>query len=337
MKLRGVISGFGEVAALGHLPGWLSRPDVSIVAIHDPVSERRHLAMRLARNIRVYDDLELMLAGESPDFVDIASPPGLHAPAIRTALEAGAHVLCEKPLCLDIGEFEALRRVAAHGSRVLMCVHNWKHSPSYSRAIELVASGRLGPLTMLSIDRLRTQPAGGPGSWRAAGAPGGGILIDHGWHVSYLMQSLMGGDAPLAVSAYLEGRSDGEIENLADLRVRFPGARLARSHMSWRGPGRRTSAALYGERAALEIEGDSLILTDRSGKPEVLSVIDAPDDSYHAAWFAGVATEFEQAIASGPGSQTAVRNITEVLTALRLIEAARESSARAGVEIGLAR
>jgi predicted dehydrogenase len=336
VKLRGVISGFGEVAARGHLPGWLSRPDVSIVAVHDPVSERRHLAMRLANNVRVYDDLELMLAGESPEFVDIASPPALHASAIRAALEAGAHVLCEKPLCLRADEFKALAETAARGSRVLMCVHNWKHSPSYRRALELVASGRLGALTLLNIDRLRTQPAGGPGSWRAAAALGGGILIDHGWHVSYLMQSLMHGDAPLAVSAHLGVSREGEVEDVADLRVRFSGGRIARSYMSWRAPVRRTSASLYGEFAALEIEGDRLVLTERGGRTEELSVVDAPDDSYHSAWFTGVAAEFERAIAEGPGSAAAIRNITEVSTALRLIEAARESSARAGAEIALA-
>ncbi len=336
MKLRGVISGFGEVAARGHLPGWFSRPGVSIVAVHDPLSERRHLAMRLANNVRVYDDLELMLAGESPDFIDIASPPALHAPAIRAALEAGAHVLCEKPLCLGIGEFTALAEMAARVSRVLMCVHNWKHSPSYRRALELVASGRLGALTLLNIERLRTQPAGGPGSWRAAGALGGGILVDHGWHVSYLMQSLMGGDAPLGVSAHLGVGREGEVEDVADLWVRFSSGRIGRSHMSWRAPVRRTSASLYGERAALEIEGDRLILTERGGRTEDLSVVDAPDDSYHSAWFAGVAAEFEQAIGEGPGSAAALRNIREVSTALRLIEAARESSARTGAEIALA-
>ena len=79
MILRGAISGFGEVAAQAHLAGWRTRPEVSIVAIHDPVSERRHHAMRLIPNIRVYDDLELMLDGERLDFVDVASPPAYHA------------------------------------------------------------------------------------------------------------------------------------------------------------------------------------------------------------------------------------------------------------------
>lgn len=74
MTLRGAISGFGAVAARAHLPGWLSRPGVSIVAIHDPVAARRHHAINLIKNVRVYDDLELMLDGEALDFLDIASP-----------------------------------------------------------------------------------------------------------------------------------------------------------------------------------------------------------------------------------------------------------------------
>ena len=78
MKLRGAISGFGEVAARAHLAGWRTRENVTLGVIHDPIAERRHEAIRLIKNVRVYDDLELMLDGEAPDFVDIASPPALH-------------------------------------------------------------------------------------------------------------------------------------------------------------------------------------------------------------------------------------------------------------------
>src|ERR1700687_4352221 len=97
-KLRGTISGFGEVAARAHLAGWRTRENVAIGAIHDPVSERRHEAIRLIKNVRVYDDLELMLDGEAPDFVDVCSPPGLHHTAARAALGGGARVLGDKPL-----------------------------------------------------------------------------------------------------------------------------------------------------------------------------------------------------------------------------------------------
>ena len=338
--LRGAISGFGEVAAQAHLAGWRTRPGVSLVAIHDPVSERRHQAINLVRNIRVYDDLDLMLDGEALDFLDIASPPAFHAATARKALEAGANVLVEKPLCLAAAEFEELTALAAKKSRVLMCVHNWKHAPAYRRAHELIRSGRLGEIRYLSLARLRSGPAGAGGSgvggerWRLAANTGGGILIDHGWHVFYLMQWLMGGAAPAAVSGHLGFQPGSTVDDLADLLVDFSGGRLAHAHLSWRSPVRRTSALIYGEQAMLEIEGDRILLTDRSGSIEDHSVADMPDDSYHSAWFAGMAAEAERAIAEGPGGPTVRENQAEVRSALALIEAAQRSAAN-GLRIKL--
>jgi predicted dehydrogenase len=337
--LRGAISGFGEVAANAHLAGWFTRPEVAIVAIHDPVSARRHHAINLVRNARVYDDLDLMLDGEALDFVDIASPPAFHAAAVRKALEAGANVLVEKPLCLFAAEFEELAALAARKSRVLMCVHNWKHAPAYRRARELIESGRLGDLRYISIVRLRDGPAGTGGSriegerWRLAANTGGGILIDHGWHVFYLTCWLMGGATPIAISAYLDFQSRPAAgdphapDDLADLRVEFPGGLLAHVHLSWRSPVRKTSALIYGEHAMLEIEGDRVLLTDRSGKSEDHSVTDMPDDSYHSAWFGGMAAEFERAIGEGADGPTVGENQAEVRSALALTEGARRSAA----------
>ncbi len=91
-----------------------------------------------------------------------------------------------------------------------MCVHNWKYAPAYATARRAIEAGRLGAIRFISIDRLRTEPAGAGGSggkWRASAASGGGILIDHGWHVFYLMYWLLGGTS---------------------LRVGFGAARIAR-------------------------------------------------------------------------------------------------------------
>src|SRR5260370_24566450 len=131
-KLRGAISGLGEVAARAHLAGWRMRENIAIGAIHDPISERRHEAIRLIRNVRVYDDLELMLDGEAPDFVDVASPPGLHHAAARAALLAGGHGLIEKRPWPLPGEFRGPARLAAEKRVVLMCLSNSKSTPAYT-------------------------------------------------------------------------------------------------------------------------------------------------------------------------------------------------------------
>jgi predicted dehydrogenase len=339
-KLRGAISGFGEVAARAHLPGWRTRENIAIGAIHDPISERRHEAIRLIKNVRVYDDLELMVDGEAPDFVDVASPPGMHHAAARAALRAGAHVLVEKPLALTLADFDELAAIAAEKRRVLMCVHNWKYAPAYAAARRAIEAGRLGEIRFMSIDRLRTEPAGAGGSggkWRASAASGGGILIDHGWHVFYLMYWMLGSESPMSISARLESPAGVDVDHVADVRVGFGAGRVARAHLSWRAPVRRTSAVIYGERASIEIEGDRVRLTDRSGKAEDLSVSDIPDDSYHAAWFGRVADEFERAVSEGNNSSATLArgNLAEARAALALIDAARRSAVNNGIEINI--
>jgi len=337
-KLRGAISGFGEVAARAHLPGWRTRENVSIGVIHDPISERRHEAIRLIKNVRVYDDLELMLDGEAPDFVDVASPPGMHREAARAALRAGAHVLVEKPLALALADFDELAALAAEKGRVLMCVHNWKYAPAYAAARKAIEAGRLGEIRFMSIDRLRTEPAGAGGSggkWRATAASGGGILIDHGWHVFYLMYWLLGGEKPASISARLDSPAGADVDDLADVRIGFSNGSLCRAHLSWRAPVRRTSALIYGVRASIEIEGNRVTLTDRSGKAEDLSVADIADDSYHSAWFGGVAQEFERAVSERRDSPVAKSNLAEARAALSLIDGARQSANSNGIEINL--
>jgi predicted dehydrogenase len=141
------------------------------------------------------------------------------------------------------------------------------------------------------------------------------------------MQWILGGDAPAAISAHLEAPADGDGEDLADLRLTFSSGCIARAHLSWRAPVRRTSAVIYGERGCIEIEGDRVTVTDRKGAVEDLSVVDASDDSYHSAWFGAMAADFVGALAAGPDSPIVRENLTEARASLALIEAARESAA----------
>src|SRR6202008_4750104 len=98
--LRGAIIGLGNVALHGHLPGWRRRNDVEIVAVTDARPEQRALAEAQAPGTRWYPTATEPLAQTDVDFVDICTPPSSHAALIREALEAGRHVLCEKPLVI---------------------------------------------------------------------------------------------------------------------------------------------------------------------------------------------------------------------------------------------
>src|SRR5215475_10191736 len=127
--LRGAMIGFGNVAAHGHVPGWLGRPDVQIVAVSDTNEARRAEADRFLPHACWYDSVETLLAKERLDFVDICTPPSSHTDLIRAALRRGVHVLCEKPLVTSPEDLAEISRLVTIERKVLYTVHNWHHAP----------------------------------------------------------------------------------------------------------------------------------------------------------------------------------------------------------------
>ena len=92
---------------------------------------------------------------------------------------------------------------------------------------------------------------------------------------------------------------------------------------------------LYGSEATLEIEDGRAVLTVRSGKSEDLSPTPEADDSYHSAWFAGMAAGFERAVREGVESPTAAENLAEARAALALTLGAQESGQQGGGQVKL--
>ncbi len=108
---------------------------------------------------RWYDTVDDLLSGETLDFVDICAPPGSHAALIGRALDAGLHVLCEKPLVTRVGGCETVASAAARAGRVLHTVHNWLKAPICLKISELIDDGAIGAVRSVRWRTLRTQPA----------------------------------------------------------------------------------------------------------------------------------------------------------------------------------
>src|SRR5271170_3259079 len=112
--LRGAVIGYGFIAGKGHAPAYLERArtqhDVEIVAVADIAGPRRDAARAALPGARIYESAEALLAAEagSLDFVDIATPPCDHASIAHQALDAGLHVLSEKPLTTSVDDARAL-------------------------------------------------------------------------------------------------------------------------------------------------------------------------------------------------------------------------------------
>lgn len=332
--LRGAIVGLGNVAVHAHLPGWLGRDDVEVVAATDADPARRRELLARAPRARWYDSVEDLLRREAPDFVDVCTPPGAHAPVIRTALGRGAHVLCEKPLVSSLADLGVVARLASKTDRVLFTVHNWRHAPILRHAGELLEGGAIGRLHRIRWQTLRTEPVGnGDGrgrTWRVDPAmAGGGILVDHGWHAFYLLHHWVG-RPPVGISARLETRrhTAWPVEDTATVRLVFPEA-TAEVFLTWAADTRRNSVELEGTLGMIRVEDDVLVARPGDGRGERRWQYAPPlsNGSYHPEWFESVAAEFVEEVAdsSARGANLAVASICVTLQTL-----ARESSRRGG-------
>ncbi|MEP6698169.1 MAG: Gfo/Idh/MocA family oxidoreductase [Verrucomicrobiota bacterium] len=282
--LRGAIIGFGEVARHGHWPAYASCRDVEIVGIVDPTAERRNLARELLPAVGIFSTIAELAAETKIDFVDICTPPTFHAKPTLDALAAGWHVLCEKPLVLDLSELEQIRMAAREQKRAVVPVHNWKYAPLVRQATALVRSGAIGPLRAVEIETLRVQDCAAadpqrPNWRRDATIAGGGILLDHGWHAVYLAQNWFR-EEPVAVRATLHRARPEEAEDEATLTLDFPSG-PAKIFLTWKADTRRNTMRLVGDRREIVIDDDTLRV---NGEPvAVESALSA--GSHHADWF----------------------------------------------------
>jgi predicted dehydrogenase len=338
--LKGAFIGFGNVARLGHLPGWLAREDVEIVAAADVRSQGRDALAHAVPGARWYGSAQEMLSSERLDFVDVCTPPAFHAVEIRRALERGLHVLCEKPLVLTSEELEDLAALARSRDRVLATVHNWRQAPPLQRLTALVAAGSLGSIVRCRWETLRDRPAvaagtAADGNWRVDPAvAGGGILIDHGWHALSTIQSWISGE-PKRVSACLETRRHHEwaIEDTATVGLEFPETTVE-IFLTWTAAERANRVRLEG--TAAEVLLDGAVLELRTPNGDVLSretlAGSLAEGSHHPDWFGGTAAEFVAEIRD-PSARG--RSLAEARRCLRWIAAAREASRR-GVTVAAA-
>jgi predicted dehydrogenase len=334
--LRGAIIGLGRAALDAHVPGWRRRDDVEIVAVTDQMPEPRDAVLAQLPDARWHDSVESLLGGERLDFVDICTTPSSHAALVSTALLAGLHVICEKPLVCSTDELATVAELAASTGRVLRTVHNWHHAPIIRHATALVRDGAIGRVARIAWRTLRAGAARGRGGresdWRLdPGLAGGGILTDHGWHVFYLLHRWIG-ERPASVRAQLESRrfALGVVEDTASVEVTYPSA-TAEIFLTWAADRRETGVVLTGN-GSLEIADDTLVLSAGGHEQRWSGFAALSSGSVHPDWFDPEVAQFlgEVRGTHGPDSNRVEASICATLEA-----AARESSRCGGAPIGV--
>jgi len=212
--------------------------------------------------VRCYADYREMLKAEKPEVVAVALPNCLHAQVATDCLRAGAHVLCEKPMAMNVGECRGMLRAAAKARRKLMINFSYRYTPATRFLKRIVDEGRLGRVYYARTGWHRRRGIPGIGGWfTTKKMSGGGPLIDLGVHRIDLAWWLMGCPEPVAVSgstyavfgpklARARGKSY-TVEDLAAGIVRFAGGQTLLVEVSWAcnmPEGERMFTELYGDK-----------------------------------------------------------------------------------------
>jgi predicted dehydrogenase len=243
---------------------------VTVTAVADVVATTA-AARATELGATAYTDYQVLLAEADIDAVDICLPHHLHAEAIVAAAGTGKHILCEKPLCLNLAEAERVRAAVRDAGVTLMCAHNQLFWPAVAKARELLTAGLLGRVyEVRTTDCFYNDFDPRTMGWRASAATsGGGELIDTGYHPTYLMLHLAGGSPTEATAMLSKHRlTFAEGEDSAQVLFRFDNGVVGQLVTSWAyDPAVITERfSVVGERGALHSDGSALSYLLRDGQ-----------------------------------------------------------------------
>ncbi|MEH7334999.1 Gfo/Idh/MocA family oxidoreductase [Neobacillus drentensis] len=274
-KLRVGVIGCGSIAQHRHLPEYKANKNVELVAVCD-INEERAKEVAEKFGAFAYTSYEELLHSGLVDAVSVCTPNYLHAPISIAALEAGIHVLCEKPMATSKQEAEAMIVAANKSGKKLMIAHNQRFVPSHQKARQLIASGEVG-----KIYSFRTAFGhGGPEGWSVEGKDGWffqkekafvGAMGDLGVHKTDLLRYVLGEEI-VEVGSFVETSAKGfaDVDDNAVCVLKTESGIIGTLAASWAYVSKEdNSTIIYGEKAILRLEDDpvhSLVVQYANGE-----------------------------------------------------------------------
>jgi predicted dehydrogenase len=181
-----------------HLGVLTSDPRVRLVAVHDVLPEKAAAVAERFQVPRIYTSYADVLADDALDLVLVLLPHDLHFRYSLDALQAGKHVVCEKPLTTSVPDAKQLLAAAERTGRYLFPVHNRVYDEATERASQLLTSGALGEIFLAQTEGFEGPRTVSVRPWLATAQGGGGVLLAQAVHPAYLLRYLVGDVASVA-------------------------------------------------------------------------------------------------------------------------------------------
>ena len=207
--VRYAIIGLGRAGWNIHVKALRDRPDAKIVAVVDPVAERREQAVG-EFGCKAYDTLAKALKQADVEVVVIATPSVQHGPESKRAMKAGKHVVVEKPMALSVAEADSMIKVANETGRKLFVHQNYRFYPEFLHMQEVIASGLIGRVYHIRnyISNFTRR-----NDWQTLAKNGGGVLNNTCPHFIDQLLQLIGGRVTTVVGDLQQIASAGDVED----------------------------------------------------------------------------------------------------------------------------
>lgn len=276
-KIKVAVIGCGAIAIRRHIPEYADHANVELVAFCDTVLERAEECAAQYGG-KAYADYKELLAKEKPDAVSVCLPNQLHAPVSIAAAEAGAHVLCEKPMATSAEEAEAMIQAAEKNGVFLMIGHNQRLMPPHVKAKQILKQGYLGKV--LTFRTSFGHP--GPEAWSVDGKESWffrkpeafvGAMGDLGVHKADLIRWLLDDEVTEAGAFVNTLHKEGtEVDDNAVCILRMQSGAIGQMVASWTYyKGEDNSTILWCENGVMKIgthPDDQVIVELRNGTIE---------------------------------------------------------------------
>lgn len=348
-KIKIGIIGVGGISQM-HINSYRANPNVELYAFCDIDKKRLEEKGKANGITRLFTSAQEMCALPELDAVSVCTWNSAHAPCAIAALEAGKHVLCEKPMATDAGQAQAMLDAAERSGKILAMGFVRRFGRDCTFAKDFAEAGALGEVYFAKAKYIRRN--GNPGGWFGdKSRSGGGPLIDLGVHVIDLLRYLMGNPRPVSVTAaafdklgnrsglklspkgYLSETEETEtvnsVEDFATVFIRFDNGAVLSVETSFCLNGQDSAeVALYGNRGGIEFEPKLTLYSEQNGYLVDLSPVPNPSLDIDAAFRAEI-DDFVNAVQNG----TPVKAPAEDgVLLMKILDAAYES-ARTGREV----
>jgi predicted dehydrogenase len=223
----------------------VERPEFCLMGLCERDATRAEGFSRRHPGVPVESEIDALLLDPRVQAMAIATPPRTHYDLARRALEAGKHVLVEKPLATSVEQAEDLIAIAGRVDRVLMPGHTFVYSPPVNKVRELIRSGELGDVYFITSSRMNL------GLYQSDG-----VISDLAPHdLSILLYWL---DRPVThVAAAGQSVFQDGVPETAFLTVTFSGGATANVQISWLAPRKMRQMVVVGSKRMVQYEDTS--------------------------------------------------------------------------------